>query len=131
MIRLLARLVLALLANALGLLVAAWLVSGFSIDVTSFIAAVLIFSVVEVLAGPLLLKLSLRNVPALAGGIALVTTLVGLIFTDVLSDGLTITGLSAWVLATLVVWLSALLAGLLLPLFLFKKALNKHQAATT
>lgn len=123
MIRLLASTVIHLLANAVGLAVATVLLSGFSINGVAFVMAVLIFTVVEVVAGPLIMKIALKNLPALVGGIALVTTLVGLIVTDVVSDGLSISGLSTWVVATLIVWLCSLLAGLVLPLVIFKKTL--------
>jgi len=36
------------------------------------------------------------------------------------------TGVSKWILATLIVWLAALLAGLILPLFMVKKAVNNR-----
>jgi putative membrane protein len=128
MIRLLASTVLHLLANAAGLLIAAAVLPGFSINGVVFVTAVLIFTVTEVIAGPLIIKIALKNLPALVGGIALVTTLVGLVATDIFSDGLTISGLSTWVLATLIVWLGALIAGLALPLVIFKKTLDRHKA---
>ena len=127
MIRLLASTILHLLANAAGLIIAATVLPGFSINGVAFVTAVLIFTVTEVIAGPLMIKLALKNIPALVGGIALVTTLVGLIVTDIFSDGLTITGPSTWILATLIVWLGALLAGLVLPLVLFKKTLDRRK----
>jgi hypothetical protein len=125
MIRLIASLVLTLLANAVGLIIASVLLSGFEINGVAFVTAVLIFTITEVVAGPLITKMALQNVPSLLGGIALVTTLVGLIVTDIFSDGLTITGLDTWILATLIVWLFSLVASLVLPLVIFKKALDK------
>lgn len=126
MIRLLASIILNLLANTVGLIAAALLLTGFQIDLAAFIVAVLIFTVVEVVADPLITKMALTNVPALRGGVALVTTFVGLFITTLISSGIHIDGLSTWVLATLIVWLFALLATLLLPLVIFKKALQKH-----
>jgi len=117
-----------LLANAVGIIVAAWILPGFSIDTPSIITVVVLFTVVEVIADPLLLKISIKSVPQLRGGIALVTTLVGLVITNYLSDGLTITGGTTWILATLIVWLMALAAGLILPLFLFKKVMQKRES---
>ena len=125
MIRLIAATVVRLLANAFGLLVASLLLSGFSISGIAFIWAVVIFTLAEVILDPLILKLALTNVPAIRGGVALVTTLVGLIITNILSDGLTITGLSTWILATLIVWLAAVVAIIILPLIVFKKTLEK------
>lgn len=127
MIRLLAQLVLNLLANAAGLFVASLLLSGFSIDGLSFVIAVAIFTVVEVIADPLITKIALTNVPALRGGVALITTFVGLFITTLISDGINIDGAKTWILASLIVWLFALIATLVLPLFMFKKVLNKHK----
>ncbi len=124
MIRLLARLVLSLFANTIGLVVASLVLDGFDINGVSLVVTVLVFSATTVLAGPLLLKIALTNIPALIGGIALVTTFVGLLVADVLTDGVTIDGVSTWVLASLIVWLSSLLAGIILPVFLFKKTLE-------
>lgn len=125
MIRLIASLVLTLLANAVGLIIASVILSGFEINGVAFVTAVLIFTITEVVAGPLITKMALQNVPSLIGGIALVTTLVGLIVTDIFSDGLTITGLNTWILSSLIVWLFSLIANLVLPLVIFKKALDK------
>lgn len=127
MIRLLASACLHLIANAVGLIIAYMILSPeFTINATSFVTATLIFTAVEVVAGPLLISISLKNLPALTGGVALVTTFVGLLVTDTLSDGLNISGISTWIMASLIVWLCALLAGVVLPLLLFKKALDKR-----
>ena len=127
MIRLLIRLLIMLLANAIGLIVAAAVLDGMTINGAAFIIAVAIFTLVEVLIDPLLTKIALSSVPALRGSVALVTTLVGLIITALVSSGLQIHGLSTWVFATVIVWLAALLAGLILPVFLVKKAVDNNR----
>lgn len=124
MIRILIRGFLALLANAVGLLAASMLLDGFEINGVAFVTAVLIFTLATVILGPFVAKMALRNIPVLMGGVALVTTLVGLVITDVFSDGLSISGASTWILATLIVWLCSLLATVILPLFMFKKILS-------
>ena len=124
MIRLLARMILELLANAVGLLVATWLLDGFSMTASAFVVVVLIYSVLKFVLDPLILKMSIQYVPALRGGIALVTTLVSLVITSALNDGLQIKGVDTWILATLIVWLFGLIASLLLPVFVFKNALS-------
>ena len=58
--------------------------------------------------------------------IALVTTFVGLLVTTWLTSGLVITGATTWVIATLIVWLFGVIAVLLLPLVIFKKALARR-----
>jgi putative membrane protein len=124
MIRLLARMILELLANAVGLLVATWLLDGFSMSASAFAVVVVIYSVLKFVLDPLILKMSIQYVPALRGGIALVTTLVSLVITSALNDGLQIKGVDTWILATLIVWLFGLIASLLLPVFVFKNALS-------
>ena len=127
MIRLLARTVLAVLANAVGLLVASALLDGFDINGAGFITAVLVFTVATVVLGPLVVKIALTSAAFLVGGIALVTTLIGLIITDLFTDGLTINGLDTWILATLIIWLCTVLASVILPLFIFKEALGNRK----
>jgi hypothetical protein len=58
-----------------------------------------------------------------------VTTFVGLLVTSFLTDGLVITGAATWLAATLVVWLCGVLAILLLPLVIFKKALAQRSGS--
>lgn len=130
MLRLLARLVLSLLANAIGLLVASVLLDNFSINDSSFLVAVVIFSLATTILSPLIIKIALSSAPYLMGGVALVTTIVGLIITDLFTNGLSISGLSTWVIATLIIWLSSILANLVLPLIIFKELLGnkKHKA---
>ena len=115
-----------LLANTVGLLVAASVLDGMTITGAAFVLAVLIFTVVEVIADPLLTKMALTNLPALRGGVALVTTFVGLVITSLVSSGLDISGAKTWLMATFIVWLAALLAGLILPVFLVKKAVDNR-----
>ncbi|MBY6082966.1 hypothetical protein [Ruegeria arenilitoris] len=111
---------LALLAgNAIGLLLASLLLTGFSIKPVSFIVVVIVFTLVQVVAEPLILKIGEKNVPALKGGIALVVTFVGLLITDLVAAGLTVGGISNLLAATLLVWLGALIAGVLLPIYVF------------
>ena len=45
-----------------------------------------------------------------------------------LSSGLKINGATTWMLATLIVWLAALLADVILPVLLVKKAVNTSNA---
>lgn len=112
--------VLALLAgNAIGLLLAALLLPGFGIKPLSFIVVVVVFTLVQVVAEPLILKLGEKKAPALKGGIALIVTFVGLLVTDLITAGLTVGGISNLLAATLLVWLGALIASVVLPIYVF------------
>lgn len=121
MIRFLIRTAVMLGANALALWIASLILDDMSIDAGSFIMAVLIFTGVEVLASPLLTKQAMRNAQALQGGTALLATLIGLFVTDLISDGLSISGFSTYLLAMLIVWLVAMAAGAILAVLFIKK----------
>ena len=123
MLRFLASTALHLLGNAVGLLVASLVLDGFHLEPLGFVFSLLFFTAVEVLLGPFVLKMAVQYAPALRGGIALVTTFLGLLVTTWLTDGLRIEGITTWVLAPLIVWLCVLLAAILLPMVLFKNVL--------
>ena len=125
MLRFLARTALSLIGNAIGLIVAATLLDDMSINGAAFVIAVGIFTLVELLTLPALQKAALRQSEALAGGSALIATFVALVVTAIVSDGLSINGASTWLFATVIVWAATMLAAWLLPLFLFKKTLER------
>lgn len=122
MIRMLTSAAVYLVANAIGLLVAAAVLDDVTIDGTAFVLAVVIFTVVEVVIQPLITQIAVRHSRALMGSSALVATLVGLVVTDVVSEGLSISGALTWVLATVIVWAAGLVAGLVLPALFLKRA---------
>lgn len=124
MLRLIALVVLELLANAIGLAAAYGILRpDFAIDWIGFLIVVGIFTAARFILAPLMMKLSMLYTRALMGGSALVTIFVALLITSFLSSHLTITGVTTWVFATLIVWLFGVVAMLLLPLVIFKKTL--------
>ena len=116
-----------LLGTALGLLVANWILDDMSVGASGFIIDVLIFTGVLVVARPFFASIGLKHAPALAGSSALIATLVALIVTTILSDDLTIDGAATWVLATIIIWIVGLAAGLLLPAIFLKRAVGPGQ----
>ena len=110
MIRFLITTLIACLASAVGLIVAAIVLDDMTINGAAFIIAVLIFTAVQAIASPFLMKMAMKNASALMGAVALLSTLIGLIVTHLVSDGLSISGLSTWVFASLIVWLAGLIA---------------------
>lgn len=120
MIRFLVRAVIFLASAAIGLLVAKLTLDDMSIDASSFIAVVVIFAVLQSVLAPFIAKVTARNAPAILGATGLISTFIALVVADVVSDGLTISGASTWLLATLIVWLVTMLATLLLPIILVK-----------
>lgn len=103
MIRLLVRTLIALAGTAVGLIVAGVLLDGVAIDVTSFLVAVVIFTVVFAIIQPFLVVQLARAGSAALGAFALISTLVSLIITDLLSDGFSISGIGTWIAAMVVV----------------------------
>ena len=109
-----------LIANAVALLVADYVLDDMELNASGFLTAVVIFTVAEVLFLPFFRQMAMTKARALAGSTALVAALAALIVTDFVSDGLEIDGLSTWVVATLIVWAASLVTTLLLPVFVFK-----------
>ena len=124
MMRLLLGTLATIIANAVGLVLAAMLLTGFTIDAVSFIVVLLVFTGVMILAGPLTTKIAITSVPQLRGSVALVTVFIGLKVTEWLMPGFDMGGLSNWLAATLLVWLGSLVAEILLPIYVFKQLRN-------
>lgn len=108
-----------LIANAVGLILASLLLPGFAIGILGVIIVTLVFTVVSVVLLPIIRKISEKKLPELLGGISLIVTFVGLIVTELLVADFTIGGVANLLAATLIVWLGALIAGVLLPKYLF------------
>ena len=122
--RYLAQTVLLLLANAIALVVAAMMLPGFSINGLGFAVAVCIFTASTVILEPLISKFAQKSAPYLMGGIALVTTFVGLLVTTLLTRGLSITSIGTWITATLIIWIATVVASVVLPRLMFKEVLS-------
>ena len=123
MIRLAARATLSVLADGVALIVGALILDRMSLSVGGFFLALALFTLTDLLVEPLIRQTALRSSPALLGSSALLSTLVSLIVSAVVADGLQINGLTTWLLATVIVWAAALGARIVLPLLLFKKVL--------
>lgn len=127
MIRLLVRTAVAVAANAVGLLVAAAVLDGVHLDGVAFLVAVVIFTVAFALLQPFLLMQFRRLRAAAFVAAALLATLISLIVTDLLSDGLNINGAGTWIAATVIVWLAALLAAFILPFLGLRKYMEERR----
>src|SRR4026209_18056 len=115
MIRLLVRTLVAVAANAIGLIVAAIVLDGVHLNFASFVVAVVIFTIVFAVLQPFLAVQLRRLGNGAIGATALIATLVSLLLTDLLSDGLEIDGVGTWIAAAVIVWLAALVAAFVLP----------------
>ena len=128
MSRLIVRTAVLLAANAIGLIVASIVLDGVDIDVTAFVVALVIFTIAIALAQPFLASALRHSGSAVLGGVSLIATLVALIITDLVSDGLSIRGVGTWIAATVIVWVAALLAAFILPFLGLKKYLDDRPA---
>jgi hypothetical protein len=130
MIRLLVRTAIALVGNAVGLIVASLVFEDFEINATGFIVALVIFTVAVALLTPFIASTLRRNTSSTSalGGVALISTFVALLITEIFSDGLDISGIGTWIGSTVVVWLGSLLAVFILPYLGLKKYLENRQA---
>jgi putative membrane protein len=122
-IRLIFRTLIALLANAIGLIVAAAVLGGMHMSIGSFFLDLIIFTVVTALLQPFVAA-QFRRLALIA---ALIATFVALVVTDLVSDGLTIDGVSTWIAATVIVWLAAVLAAFILPFLGLKKFVENRR----
>jgi uncharacterized membrane protein YvlD (DUF360 family) len=104
MIRMLIRVAVALLGAAIGFIVAAVILDDMSLSGTAFLLAVVIFVVLTAVLEPLIEKIGDEHASIISAGSSLITTLLALLLTDLLSDGLSIDGFVTWVLAALIVW---------------------------
>jgi len=120
MARSLIRIGLLLAGNAIGLLLAAIILDKMSIDGPAFIIAVVLFTVLTAVLEPFVSKHTEERSALLRSASALITTFLALLITVVVSDGLSIDGTLTWVLATVLVWLLTMIAGVILVKLLIK-----------
>ncbi len=96
--------VLGLGANAIALILAGVLFSGFDLSMNGFIVALVVFAILSAFLPWLVLKVLLRHAGSLIALSGLVATFLALLITTLISDGLTIDGIGTWVGATLLIW---------------------------
>jgi uncharacterized membrane protein YvlD (DUF360 family) len=126
-VRFLVRTAILVVANAVGLLVAAAVLDDMTVSASGFIWAVVIFTIAVALMTPFMASVLRRQRSAALGGVALIATLISLVVTDLISDGFTIRGITTWVLAAVIVWAASLLAAFILPYLGLKKYLEERR----
>jgi hypothetical protein len=129
MLRFLAQTAMSLLANALALVAASILLTGFTINGLAFVVAVCIFTASTVILRAIDYQncSSKRAVPA--GWYRPCNNVRWLACDHARNGCLSITGIANWVMATLIIWLATVVASLVLPLFLFKEVLGNGSKA--
>jgi len=130
MIRFLIRAVIFLGSAALGIWITSLILDDFVIDsAKGFVIAVVVFAVLQSILAPAIFKATAKNASALTGAVGLISTFIALLAATLVSDGITISGVSTWFIGTILVWLITMLGTLLLPIFLVKKGVEKKRAA--
>ncbi len=127
MIRFLVNTAIFLGSAALGLWVTALIVDGFSANWEGLLIAVLIFAAAQALLSPFIFKMTTKYANAFLGGVGLLSTYVALLITTLVSDGLSIQTIPAWIFGTVLVWLITALATWLLPMIFLKNAVEARR----
>ncbi|MBK8462653.1 MAG: phage holin family protein [Nigerium sp.] len=103
-----------LITAALGLLITAAMLPDFTVQPLGFVAAVVVVVIAQAILSPFVFSMSRKYAPALLGGIGIISTLLALIIASFMPGGITITGLTTWIAASLILWLCTSLGGWLL-----------------
>lgn len=130
MIRFLLNVVSHIVASAVALLIANWILPQVTLHVTGFIIAVLVFALAQSILSPFIFNMARQYASAILGGIGLVSTLVALWVATLFPDGLNISGIG-WILAPLIVWIVTALGGWILMGLVFKRILNRRAGTAT
>jgi len=105
------RLVASLAGIFIGIVLSVVLLYGFSATAKAIVVSTLLFWVVHIVVNFIALRILIRQPSvATAGLLALASTVVALIVVDVFVSGLSIHGVSTYVLATLIIWIATALS---------------------
>src|SRR6476620_8678971 len=104
MLRILATIVVSLATSAIALLVASLLLDDFQIDTLTFPVLVVEFAVILMISRAALETVIDKNAHYLSSFVGLIGAFVALLVTNWVSDGLSISGVGTWLLASLIVW---------------------------
>ena len=129
MIRFLINMVVYFASAFLGLFVADLVLPDLSVNGgLSYLLVAGIFAIIQAVLSPLVSNITEKSAPAFMGGIGLVTTFVALFLTSIISSGLSIKGLSTWLLATLIIWLVTATAAFLLPVLVVRRVVKENRS---
>jgi uncharacterized membrane protein YvlD (DUF360 family) len=117
-----------LASAALGLWIASLVVDGFTVTGTGFLVVVVVFAVLQSILTPWFLVMSRKYANALTGAVGLVSTVAALFVATLIGDGLTISGATAWILGSFIVWIVTMLGTLILPLIFLRNRVEKKNA---
>jgi uncharacterized membrane protein YvlD (DUF360 family) len=128
MVRLLIRTFIALVTSAVAFVVADIVLDGFNVSYPEgLIIPVVIFTLATVLLAPVVEAMVDRYASWASILLGLIITLLSLIVTELLTDSLSIQGLSAWVIGTIIVWLASIVTTFAMGL-LFRSSLQERRS---
>jgi hypothetical protein len=105
------RILASLVGIFIGIVVSVAVLGGFSASSRAILVATLLFWVVHLLVNFVTLRILIRQPSvAMAGLLALVSTVIALIIVNIVVSGLSIHGVSTYVLATLIIWIATALS---------------------
>jgi hypothetical protein len=99
------RLAATLVGIALGIILSAGLLDDFEVTTAGVFWATILFWIVHIIVQFMALRILIREPSiALAGLLALASTILALIVVNLIVDGISISGAGTYVIATLIIW---------------------------
>lgn len=128
-VKLVTQFVVSLAANVIALLVAAIALDRFTVSTLTFPIVVVVFTIVGMVARPVVGALVEKYALAARSFIGLAAAFVTLLVTDMVSDRLDVEGIGTWIVATLIVWVGQLAADLAVSQGLLDRLVDRRRAA--
>ena len=101
------RLAASLIGIAAGLILSVALLSDFSASTTAIVTATILFWIVHIIVNFFAVKVLIRQPSvAMAGLLALASTIIALIIVNLAISDISISGVATYVLATLIIWIT-------------------------
>ena len=99
------RIGMALAGIAVGVVLSSIFLVGFHVDATAIIVTILVFWIIHLIVSVIAIRVLVQQPSvALAGLLAIGSTVVSLIIVNLIVSGLHISGLSTYLFATLIIW---------------------------
>jgi len=105
------RIVASLVGIAAGIIISVALLDDFSASTAGIVEATIVFWVVHIIVNFFAVKVLIRQPSvAIAGLLALASTIVSLIIVNIIVSDVSISGATTYVLATLIIWITTAVA---------------------
>jgi hypothetical protein len=99
---------------AVGILLSAGLLDDFEVTTAGVVWATLLFWIINIVAQFIALRVLIRQPSvALAGLLALASTIISLIVVNLIVDDISISGAGTYILATLIIWICTAVADMI------------------